>query len=76
MLDAGHAVGNLGEIAYSQLFLFLETKWAVVSRHDTEVVSAQSAPQVNLVAGITQRWRTHKLCTFETLTSEVRLGKK
>ena len=49
MLDAAHAVRDLGEVAKPQLLLVLHAERTVVRRDDLQVVVAQAAPQVIVV---------------------------
>ena len=69
VLDAGHAVGDLGEVAATQLLLVLEAERAVVGADDGEVVGAQALPQVGVVrvvvVGRADRRRAHPLGALE-----------
>ena len=50
VLDGTDAVGNLREVAESELLLLLEAERAVVSAHDGEIIRAQVLPQLVLMA--------------------------
>ena len=45
VLDAGHPVGDLGEVAPAEFLLVLEAERAVVGGHHRQVVGAQAPPQ-------------------------------
>src|SRR5262245_21053793 len=65
MLDTRPAVRNLSEIVPAQLFLFLETKRAMVSRYHLQIVAAKAGPQLVLVPFLAERRCHHILGPLE-----------
>src|SRR5262245_60775769 len=65
MLDAGTAVGNLGEIVFAHFFLLFKTERAVVGRDDLQMVLLESGPELFLVPLLAKRRRENVLCGFE-----------
>ena len=65
MLDAGHAVRDLREVADAALLLLLEAEGAVVGRHDREVVLTKAAPQLGLMLLVPQRRGADEVGTLE-----------
>src|SRR6266446_4198636 len=55
VLDAGAAVGNLGEVVLAKLFLFLEAEGAVIGGDDLQGVFRESLPEFFLVPFFAER---------------------
>ena len=49
VLDAGAAVGNLGEVVFAERLLIFKAERAVVGGDDLQVVLAQALPQLRLI---------------------------
>ena len=73
VLDPADAVGDRREVAEPQLLLLLHAERAVVGAHHREIVGAQVAPQLVLMAlrTRTQRRRAHVLRAFEAGRAQV-----
>jgi len=65
VLDAGTTIGNFGEIVFAQLFLLLETKWAVIRGDDLQRVAGESLPKFFLMPFFAERRRENILRAFE-----------
>src|ERR1017187_1620861 len=65
VLDAGQAIGDLGEVANAHFLVLLEAEGAVVGRDEAEVVGAKTAPQLGLITLGPQRRRTDVLGALE-----------
>src|SRR5262245_28884162 len=65
MLNAGTAVGNLGEVVLAHLFLFLETERAMIRRDPLKMVLLESSPKLFLVPPLAQRRSKDILGRFE-----------
>ena len=68
ILDSRSAVRNFREIAFPQYFLILKTKWAVIRRHNLQVVVFQSVPQLRQILFFAQRRRKYIFRAFKTGT--------
>src|SRR5712671_8246327 len=66
MLDAGTTIGNFGEIVFAQLFLLLETKWAVIRGDNLQRVAGESLPKFFLMPFFAEWRRENILRAFES----------
>src|SRR6267154_142803 len=60
MFDAGTTIGNFSEIVFAQLFLLLETKWAVIRGDDLQRVAGESLPKFFLMPFFAE-WRRENI---------------
>ena len=73
VLHSGHAIGDLGEIADTELLLLLEAEGTVVGGHHRKVVHSQTAPQLGLMLLVTKRSGADEVGALEAI--EPRTGK-
>ena len=75
VLDAAHAVRDLGEVAEPQLLLVLHAERAMVGGHDRQLVHAQTFPKVGMVMTFVvlrpDRGRAHELGALEPWPGEM-----
>src|SRR5262249_21303216 len=65
MLDAGAAVGNLGEVVPAQLFLFFEAERAVIGGYDLQVIVSKALPELFLMPLFAERRSEDVFGAFE-----------
>src|SRR5882724_632268 len=66
VLDAGAAIGNLGEIVLAELFLLLEAEGAVVGGNNLQSVFGEALPELFLVPLFAERRSEDILGAFKT----------
>src|SRR5258706_668449 len=66
MLNSGTTIRNFGEIILPQLLLFFETKRAMISRDNLQVIPFQPIPKLLLIPLLPQRGSEDVLCTFKS----------
>src|SRR3990172_5874605 len=71
ILDPGQAVGDLAEVAHTEVLLAVEVERTVVGRNDRQIVLHESAPELVRVIGRTERRRADVLGALEAVAQLV-----
>src|SRR5258707_9195994 len=71
VLDAGSAIGDLGEIILAERLLVFEAERAMVGRNHLQVIVFEALPQLWRMMLLAQRWREHVLSAIEARSRQL-----